>query len=84
MFVDEIEPEKPVILTRTAMHPEVEIRRHAQRCQNMPWRGYQQKNADHIEGAQSPPGITRKKPARQGQIDQRSADWNHQCNQAFQ
>ena len=61
LLIDEEEPEKAVILPRPAVKREGEIRRIAQRRQNVPGRGDEQDDQQSAEGMQPSPGWRRKR-----------------------
>src|ERR1019366_9494478 len=44
-FIEEVEPEEAVILAGRAVHREIEVRRVAQRGENMPWGGDREQDA---------------------------------------
>ena len=55
LFVDEVKPEKAVILAGPAVHRERKVRRIAQRCQHVPWDGNRQRYEDSAEQVQTLP-----------------------------
>src|SRR5437868_854506 len=84
MLTEKIKPEEAMIFARSAVHAEVEVRRHAKRGQNMPGRGDKEKDEDHSDRTQAPPSVSRKKLAREQQVDQRSADRDYKRDQPFE
>ncbi len=71
LLIDEVEPEKSVILAGRAVHGEVEIRRIAQRGQHMPGRRDQQHDREPAKRLQPLPGLAARKLPRDAEIDQR-------------
>src|SRR5256885_1455594 len=84
LLVDEIEPEKTVVLARTAVKQEREIGWISKRGQNVPGRCNEEGDEKTADGAQSLPGSSDKKLLGQEKIEYSRSDWKNRSYQTFQ
>src|ERR1700682_4517945 len=73
VFVNEIEPEKTVVLAGAAVHREIEVWRHTKSGQNVPRRGNRQNDERRGENMQPFPNFSRQELPRDAQIDDYAA-----------
>ena len=84
LFVDEEEPEEPVIFAGHAPHRELPNRRIADCGQNVPGCGDQQDNNRPAKRSKTFPRLQREELPRQSQIDQDRPDRKNHTDQALQ
>ena len=83
VFVEEVEPEEAVVLARPGVHREIEVRRVAERCQNVPRRRHQQHQSQAAERPQPLPGPRCEELSGEQQIQARRAEREDDGDQAF-
>src|SRR5262249_1579695 len=57
MLINEVEPEKSMVLAWTAVYREIEIRRVPQHCQYVPWDGDRSHNGEYTDRTHPPQRI---------------------------
>src|ERR1700683_1617653 len=84
LLVEEEEPPEAVILAGDALHGEAEVRRIAQRGEDMPGCGDEQENEDAAEGAQPLPRARGEELAGEEEIEERRAGGKDDADQALE
>src|SRR6267154_5152234 len=84
MFVDEVEPEEAVILTRATVHGEIEVGRHPARRENVPRRGDRENNQSACYEMQAAPDQSGKQLACDKQEKQNGASGNYDRDESLE
>src|SRR6266850_135720 len=84
LLVDEIEPEKTVVLPRAAVKREREIGWISKRGQNVPGRCNEECDEKTADGTQPLPGSSDKNLLGQEKIEHSGGDWKNRADQTFQ